>query len=143
MKNFLSVQFVRFLFTGGLAAIANIVSRILFSNFFDYRIAVTLAFFVGLSIAFLLSRFLVFPNARIGTIKSFYRFVLVNLLALVQVWIVSVVLAEYIFKILGFDIYPELIAHVIGVSIPVVTSFFAHKYFTFPEGKAGVPHDGY
>ena len=34
----------------------------------------------------------------------------------------------------GFEFYPEAVAHAIGVVFPVFTSFIGHKYFSF-RGK--------
>ena len=59
------------------------------------------------------------------------RFVLINLLALVQVWLISVGLANWIFPMVGLVWQAELIAHIVGVLSPVVTSYFGHRYFTF------------
>jgi putative flippase GtrA len=58
-------------------------------------------------------------------------FILVNLLALVQVWAVSVVLARYVFPALEMTWHAETVAHAIGVSVPAVTSYFGHKHLSF------------
>jgi len=51
--------------------------------------------------------------------------------AIIQTYIISVGLVEYGFPYLGFDFYPEAVAHAVGVIFPVFTSFFGHKYFSF------------
>ncbi len=62
------------------------------------------------------------------------RFALVNLVALAQVWVVGVGLARIVFPKIGFVWHAELVAHIIAVLSPVLTSYFAHKHFSFaPE----------
>jgi putative flippase GtrA len=57
----------------------------------------------------------------------------VNLLALVQVWLISVGLVRLVFPAIGFIWQAETMAHAIGVVSPVITSYFAHKYYSFRE----------
>ena len=72
-------RFSRFLIAGGLAASANLSSRILFSQFFSFPVAVVLAFFVGLSTGYLLSRHLVFnPSSNPRHLEMGY-YILINL----------------------------------------------------------------
>ena len=52
-------------------------------------------------------------------------------LAVAQVWIVSVGLARFVFPAIGFTWHDETVAHVIGVLVPVVTSYLGHKHFSF------------
>ena len=69
---------------------------------------------------------------------QYVRFTIVNLFALLQVWLLSVGLANWLFPKLGFTWHAELIAHTIGVLSPVVTSYYGHKLFTF-RPAAGNP----
>ncbi|RWI30022.1 MULTISPECIES: GtrA family protein [unclassified Mesorhizobium] len=129
----LAGEFVRFLFVGGLAAAANVGSRLLLDLATSYEIAVMFAYFVGLTTAFVLNRTFVF-DARNGRGKSqFLRFTIVNVFALAQVWLVSVGLARWLFPLIGFLWHPETFAHVIGVLSPALTSYVAHKYYTFSD----------
>jgi putative flippase GtrA len=59
------------------------------------------------------------------------RFALVNIAAIAQVWIVSVGLARFVFPAAGFTWHAETVAHVIGVAVPVFTSYVGHKRFSF------------
>jgi hypothetical protein len=43
--------------------------------------------------------------------NQYFRFFLVNLAALVQVWLISVGLAEWLFPAIGWRFRPELVAH--------------------------------
>ncbi len=128
----MSRAFVLFALVGGFAAVVNVVARILFSRVVDYKLAVVLAFPIALSVAFLLNREFVFKQAQRKSVAGQYlRFGLVNVVALVQVWLVSVGLAFYVFPWLGFTWHAETVAHAFGVASPVVTSYFAHKHFSF------------
>jgi putative flippase GtrA len=123
--------FVRFAIVGGLAALVNISMRLLFSQLVSFELAVALAFPFGLTTAYLLSRRFVFERSEDSVSAQYMRFTSVNLFALLQVWGLSVGLANWLFPKLGFTWHAELVAHTIGVLIPVVTSYYGHKFFTF------------
>ncbi len=124
-------RFARFLFVGVAAAAVNILSRILISHFVRFEYAVALAFPIALTFAFLMSRFFVFQVSKRSASQQYLRFWLVNLVALVQVWLISVGLTYWIFPAIGWTYHAELIAHTIAVCSPVLTSYYAHKLFTF------------
>jgi putative flippase GtrA len=124
-------QFVLFLLTGGFAAGVNIVTRLLLQRFMSYEAAVSLAFIVGLTTGFILAKVFVFKPTGGGTHGQFVRFALVNGVAFIQVWGISVGLARIVFPALGFTWQAETVAHVIGVLSPVVTSYILHKRFSF------------
>ena len=124
-------RFGRFLLAGGFAAVVNIVSRIGFDLFMPYEVAIVFAYGIGLTTAFLLNRRFVFTSAGDDRTGQYLRFALVNLAALAQVWVVSVLFARVILPAIGWEWHAELVAHVIGVASPAVTSYYAHKWFTF------------
>ena len=124
-------RFVLFLLAGGTAAIVNIVSRIAFNWVMPYEIAIIVAYLCGMTTAYLLNRQFVFAASGRGVASEYTRFALVNLAAVAQVWIVSVGLARLVFPAIGFTWHPETVAHVIGVTIPVFTSYLGHKHFSF------------
>ena len=130
-------EFGRFLLTGGVAAGANVVSRWLLSHAMVYEIAVVLAYLVGMVTAQLLSRAFVFARSGRTVADEALRFALVNAVALVQVWAVSVGLARLVFPAIGFGWHAEDIAHLIGVAIPAVTSYFGHRHFSFSHRREG------
>lgn len=124
-------EFTRFVITGGLAAAVNFVSRIGFSELISFRFAVFFAYLVGMTTAFILAKIFVFKQSTQSTSNEFIRFTIVNIFAVIQVWLISVGLAEYAFPAFDFIFYPEEVAHLIGISVPVVSSYYGHKYFTF------------
>lgn len=124
-------RFAAFVLSGGLAAGVNVLSRIGFQVFMPYSAAIVCAFCLAMTTAFLLARRFVFETGSRPVGQQYLRFALVNLVALVQVWIISMGLAHGLFPALGMAWHPETVAHVIGVLSPVLTSFYAHKRFSF------------
>lgn len=131
MKKIIQSEFFQFLMVGGLAAGVNFVTRIGFSEFFSYRIAIILAYLIGMITAFALSKHYVFEQSGRPFKDELRDFTIVNIFAVIQVWLISVGLAEYLFPFISFTFYPEEVAHLIGLAIPAITSYFGHKYFSF------------
>jgi putative flippase GtrA len=124
-------QFVRFIVSGGAAALANFGSRFLFGIFLPYLASIILAFFVGLLVGFFLMRSFVFSQSRRTSSKQAYYFVLVNLIGLVVTVAVSLVVARFAGWFVADTKIDEAIGHLTGVCAPVLLSFYAHKYVTF------------
>lgn len=124
-------RFVLFVLAGGTAALVNILSRIVLNWVMPYEVAIIVAYLCGMTTAYLLNRRFVFASSGRGVASEYTRFALVNLAAVAQVWIVSVGLARLIFPAIGFTWHAETVAHVIGVAIPVFTSYLGHKHFSF------------
>ena len=117
---------------GGIAALVNILSRIALNWAMPYEVAIVVAYLCGMTTAYLLNRYFVFaasgPRAsRSSTCAS--RWSISRRVA--QVWIVSVGLARFVFPAIGFTWHAETVAHVIGVVVPVFTSYLGHKHFSF------------
>jgi len=116
---------------GGTAALVNILSRVALNWLMPYEVAIIVAYLCGMTTAYLLNRYFVFAASGRGVASEYTRFALVNLAAVAQVWIVSVGLARLAFPAIGFTWHAETVAHVIGVAIPVFTSYLGHKHFSF------------
>ena len=127
-------EFARFLVAGGIAAAANVLSRIAFSQFMGLAAAVVLAYCVGMLVAFVLMRSQVFPASSSPVSHQVGKFVGVNLAAVLQTLVITLVLARWALPALGVRRFVEEIAHVVGVCVPVVTSYFGHKHFSFRRG---------
>ena len=127
-------RFALFLCAGGTAAAVNIASRIVINWFVSYEVAILAAYLCGMTTAYVLNKLVVFRSQDREIAHEYLRFALVNLVAVVQVWCVSVGLARLLFPAIGFDWHAETVAHVIGVASPVYTSYLGHKHFSF--GKA-------
>ncbi len=124
-------QFVRFLVAGGIAAAANFGSRFVFSHWLSYGVSIVLAYLVGMTVAFVLMRRHVF-TANSGPLwPQMFKFAGVNLLAVLQTLLISMLLAHWLLPGWGVVTHSEAIAHLVGVLVPVVTSYFGHKLLTF------------
>ena len=124
-------RFALFLFAGGIAALVNVLSRVAFNWLMPYEVAIVVAYLCGMTTAYLLNKRFVFASSGRGVASEYTRFALVNLAAVAQVWIVSVGLARLVFPTISFTWHAETVAHVIGVTIPVFTSYMGHKHFSF------------
>jgi putative flippase GtrA len=124
-------QFARFVLVGGIAAAVNILSRIALNLAMSYEAAIVVAYVCGMTTAYLLNKLFVFAPSGRPVHEEYWRFTIVNLVAVAQVWIVSVWLAFSVFPTIGFTWHAETIAHIVGVMLPTFTSYFGHRYFSF------------
>jgi len=131
MKVFMNKQFTLFVVTGGIAAAANFGSRILYNRWVDFSTAVILAYITGMIVAFLLAKAFVFKESTQSTNKSVMYFIIVNMFAVLQTWLISMGLALYLLPALGIKMYVHELAHAAGVVAPVFTSYLGHKHFSF------------
>jgi putative flippase GtrA len=131
MSKHFKTEFMQFLLVGGVAALVNFLSRIAFNYFVSFAVAVVLAYLVGMTTAFILSKFYVFEKSGRHHLHELRDFTIVNLIAAVQVWLISVGLAEYAFPAIGFHFYAPEVAHLIGLGVPAITSYYGHKHFSF------------
>lgn len=123
-------QFLKFLLAGSTAALANFGSRIYLSHWMPYVPAIVIAYLIGMLTAFALNRAFVFRSADNPLHHQAWWFTLVNVAAVLQTAVISVVLARYVLPPLGIG-HEETAAHAIGVAVPVVTSYLGHKHLTF------------
>jgi putative flippase GtrA len=130
-KTFMSREFLVFLLTGGFAAVVNWVSRMVYNIWMPYSAAIVVAYVTGMITAFILAKLFVFKSSTQSTSRSIFFFTLVNLVAVLQTWAVSVGLAYYILPRMGMIWHDRDIAHLIGVMIPVFTSYIGHKRWSF------------
>jgi putative flippase GtrA len=124
-------RFLRFLLVGGFAAVVNIGSRILLSPWLPYPVAICAAFVVALSTAFVINRSFVFAQGADAVHVQAMWFTLVNLAALAQTLVVSLLLARYLLPMAGIVRGAETIAHAVGVAVPIFTSYLGHKRLSF------------
>lgn len=128
----LSPQFIRFLFAGGIAAAANYGSRFLFGHWLSYGVSIVLAYLVGMTVAFVLMRQHVFTQSKAPVASQAAKFVAVNMLAVLQTLLISLLLARWVLPAMGVaGEHAEAVAHLVGVAVPVVTSYFGHRMLTF------------
>lgn len=126
-----SQQFLIFLLTGGTAAGINFASRIAYNQWLSFSSAVILAYLTGMLVAFPLAKTFVFKHSQQSLKRSVLFFTLINLIAALQTWAISLGLIIYLFPLLGLRFFAQEMAHAIGIVVPVFSSYFGHKYFSF------------
>lgn len=130
ISHFMSRQFAIFLLTGGLAACVNFGSRILYNQWLDFSSSVVLAYLSGMITAFLLARAFVFRDGSQSVKKSAVIFALVNVVAVLQTWGISMAL-YYLLPLGGLTRHVPELAHAVGIMVPVFTSYMGHKKYSF------------
>jgi putative flippase GtrA len=132
--SFISKQFLRFLLVGGIAALANFLSRFAFQAFFPYTFSVALAFSLGTVISFILNRSYTFAAYDEKAMVQFIKFILI---AIVGIALAAAIawLCMAIYKIsemaLVNERQMESIAHIIAIFLITFYNFLAMKYFSF------------
>lgn len=130
MRSFMSREFLSFLLTGGLAAAVNFGSRMVYNRWLDFSSAVVLAYLTGMVTAFILARRFVFTQGSQSVQRSALFFVMVNGVAVLQTWAISMAL-YYLLPMAGVTRWVPEIAHAVGIVVPVFTSYLGHKRFSF------------
>lgn len=131
VASFASRQFVLFLLTGGCAAAINFLSRIAYNRVMPFSVAVVVAYATGMVAAFILNKLFVFRDSEQAVHRAAGFFVLVNIVGAAQTWAVSMALLHWVLPRLGVVHYAPEIAHAIGVTAPVFSSYLGHKHFSF------------
>ena len=126
-------EFGRFLLAGGTAAAANYLSRILFGLWMSFAASIVAAYLVGMVTAYLLFRYCVFPTSdqppKIK--KQLSWFILINIFSAVQILIISILLEKYCLQFVSDLLLRQEMAHFVGITIPMIASYFGHKYLTY------------
>jgi putative flippase GtrA len=129
----LSRQFGLFIVAGGVAALIHWGSRIWLNEFVEFKLALVLAYVIGIATAFMLNKLMVFPGSGRALRAEINYFVLFNVAAFPLVWGASVFLADYALPELGISLHVREIAHAIAIALPLVLNFYLHKFITFRE----------
>lgn len=137
LRLLMTAQFGLFLVAGGVAALVHWGSRIWLNEFMDFRVALVIAYAIGIATAFILNKLFVFPKSGRQLRAEVSYFVIFNLAAFPVVWGASVFLAEYAMPRLGMDWHPREIAHGIAIALPLVLNFYLHKFVTFRTQENG------
>ncbi len=128
-----SSQFVKFLFAGGLAAVVNVGSRIVLGQWLAYVPSILISFCLGLVTAFLLNKLFVFEQAKNRLHHQVLWFIAINLAAVAQTLAISLSVARWLLPAMDVDFHNETIGHVLGVVVPVITSYIGHKRLSFRQ----------
>lgn len=124
-------RFVRFVTLGGLAAAVNFGSRFVFSLAMPFEAAVICAYVVAAATGFILFSLFVFPGSPRPLSQQTAAFLIVSAAGMALTWIVSVGLLRFVFPAIAFNGPREAVAHALGLAVPIVTSYYGHRRFTF------------
>ena len=117
---------------GLIAAVVNVAVRTLLGPYLSFAVAIVPAYACGMVTAFVLNRLFVFHFASKGDARrQAWRFTLINLLGLAQVWAVGLLLANHVMPALQWHWRADTVAHAIAVAVPMITSYAGHRWFSF------------
>lgn len=133
IQQFMSRQFLIFILTGGTAAAVNFGSRMLYDIWLSFSASIILAYITGMITAFVLAKLFVFKESQQSLHRSAMFFILVNVVAVLQTWAISMGLAYYVLPAMGVESFVKEISHAVGVVVPVFTSYLGHKRWSFKE----------
>ena len=128
---FFNQEFFKFVLAGGIAAAANLFSRMVFGLFLNYPTSIVLAFFVGLSTGYLLFRLFVFARGENSIYQQLGYFIVINAFAMIFILIISLFFYYSVFSSMKNIFLGETMAHFIGIAATTLTSYVGHKYLTF------------
>ena len=131
-------QVLRFIFSAGMGFLVDVSAFYLFYHNIlrehtyqvmsytlrNSTISLSISFFLGVVVNFLITRYLVFNESKSRPAKQFTRFVLVAFVGFFANLAVVEILIKY------FAIYPPLARIIAGLSL-FFASFFIHKVFSF------------
>ena len=119
-------------FVSALAAAAvNFIARLSLDSYLGYNKAIVVAYLIGTVFAFFLYQYEVFGKGARPLWQEIGLFVFVTLAAVAQTLIVSVLLADHLFLVIGWNWHNKEVAHIIGMGVPMFSSYLGHKYLTF------------
>lgn len=130
-NEFASRQFLRFFFSALAAAAVNFIARLSLDSYLGYNKAIVVAYLIGTVFAFFLYQHEVFGKGARPLWQEIGLFVFVTLAAVAQTLIVSVLLADHLFLVIGWNWHNKEVAHIIGMGVPMFSSYLGHKYLTF------------
>lgn len=96
----------------------------------SYSTAVLIAYMLGMTVAFLLNRAIVFPNSNRPMSKQARDFILTNLAFLPVVWGAAMAI-NILLQRLGVRTFSEEIAHAIALALPMLGTFLIYKFYAF------------
>lgn len=131
----LTHQIMAFSLLSGLAALANIGSRIILSRFLSFQIAVSIAYLLGMILNFILNKRFTFPDGPRKTISELRTFSCIALFGLFLTNLLSAGLLMVYSALIATSIQVlETMAHVSAVGLVGIYSFLGHKYFSYRQG---------
>lgn len=129
---FISLQFIRFLAVGVTSSLCIIVVRIWLNTLMSFPLAVTIAYGIGMMVAFELNRRIVFPASTKSLDKQIRHFV-TTYLGFFPIGFFSAIFIKNLLDNFNVTDYANEIAHCISVALPSFLTFIIYKFFVFKE----------
>jgi len=129
-------RFIGFVAAGLVSTLCNLASRYGFELWMRYEWALVGANAVGVLTAFAMNRVLVFRSRSGRVWAELARFVVVNLVGIAVSWVVAVLLYRSLLPALDWRWHADLVAHAIGIAVPLLPNYLAHKWWTFSAHPA-------
>ena len=89
---------------------------------------------MGMALAFVLFRILVFPGSPLPIGVQARNFLIVNAIGATLTFLTATLLVRGVFPAIGFTWHAETIGHALAIVVPVATSWIGHRRFTFADG---------
>mgnify|MGYP005989238823 CR=1 FL=1 len=127
-------QFTRFVIAGGIAALANLGSKVILQTVLGYNMSIIVAYLIGITVAYLTNIAFVFQsniNYRRVEIFTFFTYNLLMIPCVVFITTAFDAIFNYYFHTSEF----YFLSHLLGVSAPTIISFIFHKKITFRAKK--------
>ncbi len=137
---FFSAQFLKFLFVGATAALANIASghvfRMNFPGQFFYTISIGIGYVIGSIVSFILNKLFTFKAHDEKTANQILKFCITTVLSIIIAsFIANILMITYNF--LNITVVAneqmESIARIMSVGLTTLFNFPAMKYFSFKK----------
>ena len=130
-----STHLITYFIASGVAALANLLSRILYSQIMAFSGAVTCAYFTGMIVNFLLSSLFVFSWYKGGKfLNVLFKFTLVASAGLIVTLVASDLARRLLLWLNWFPVdHAELISHAFGIGMAFFASFAGHSLFTYRQ----------
>lgn len=126
-------QFFLFLLAGAAGAGVNFISRIYLNIFFSFENSVLISCLFGMGTAFFISKNFVFSKSSNTLFKSAAIYCGINAISILQTWAVSMMTFRLIYNVPHLKLYCYEISHLLGLAVPVFTSYYGNKYLTFKK----------
>jgi putative flippase GtrA len=111
----------------------NLLARAVFSQLMPFELALIPAHLVGMLVAFVLTRAFVFTGSQTPVAVGLKRFAIVNIGSLLITTIVASFSLRILFPLINFSLFPATAAHIAGLGVASVFSYFGHLHYSFSD----------
>ena len=119
-----AIQFIKYIFVGGIAFIADAAALWFFSKFVHYLISAAAAFILGLVVNFIMSKLIVFKTNKVNKVVEFAVYAVIGVIGLFITEILMYILTD------KAGIY-FMLSKIITAAIILVWNFAARKMILY------------